>query len=407
MLKHWSRLNRQPSNEDHRKSEVQAIRSTLQLEWADTLPTVEWDVRAARAIIDMLLPTTPAWLDDNCGNAPGRLQGIHQERYWFRALNETIDAEEITDQAVARDIRKWCDSPSEDSQLIASLCGAVGHYTFGDRLRRSITLDQAMPGSTDDYCAVWERLARQYWGSSGVQLLRPTPQVDSKAKQFLLLSQQVLSRTCKNLGSATSGDELGIVAVLNVCQGCVPATSDSHEWLKDRTTDAMSVSLMLVNKLLSRSTSLYSGFLRPEDRDIVRRHVVESAQRLLFNGQQLRKVLNPDNPGAIYDLVFDPGPDHRHAVPIGLEHWKWLGPVLLDALKEGDPTVALEVCQLVSEGRPPGSDNRYQIALSSFQTFFGNDAPAVIRLLNGTGCLNGDIAAEDAPPVSDPRVDRT
>ena len=136
---------------------------------------------------------------------------------------------------------------------------------------------------------------------------------------------------------------------------------------------------------------------------MVRRHVLESAQRQLSSGERLRKVVHPKHPYAIYNLVFDPGRDHQPAVPSGVEPWKWLGPVLLDALRQGDKTVAPEICQLVSEGRPAGDNDRYRVTFPELQRFFGQDTAEVARLLNGMDCLEGDVTAGDGPPAGELR----
>lgn len=369
VLTYWDRLNDQPSNEDYKKREVEAVRSTLKQEWDRIIPDVDWDVRAARALIDLILPETPAWFDNNRQGEAPRLQGVHQERYWQRVLNEVLSPGEIRDQAVAHDFQEWCNSPSEDSQLVHNLC------------------------HSSEYCDVWGPLGCQHWALAPMQWVAPTQPAIERAGQVLLLSQQVISHICREHGSAASGHSQGLYSVLHVCNRCVPRTEGNLAWLEDRIRDAMSTSLALANILFWWWAASDESIVRSEDKSKVREFVLEVAKEKLSDSQHLRRIINPKHSGELQTLAFRPsGDDHPTTTCTDTESWKWLGPVLLDALKQGDETIAMEVYWLVANlGTNARNSGKYQVDPAVLQGFFGEGANEVVQLLeNMIGRLEGD-----------------
>jgi len=374
LLRHWNRLNGEPSNEDYKQRQVEGARSALKQEWEEIIRDVEWDAKAARALIDFILPATQAWLDnDRQGNTP-RLQGVQQERYWQRALNEVLGAAEIPDQSVARDIIQWRNSPSSESSLVNGLC------------------------SSEEYCTVWENLARRYWGVPIPELVRPTQEVTSRPDNILLLSQQVISRICIQHGSAAAGDSQGFSSVWRVSKQCVPRTEGNRAWLEGQIREAMSTSLALANILFRWWATSGDSIVRPEDENNVRAFVLEVAKEKLSDSQHLRRIVNPKRPGELQTLVFLPSGDGHPTTCTDIESWKWLGPVLLDALKQGDKTIAMEVYWLVANlGADARNSGQYQVDPAVLQGFFGEGTTEVIQLLND---MSGRLEEDERKFVS-------
>jgi hypothetical protein len=79
-----------------------------------------------------------------------------------------------------------------------------------------------------------------------------------------------------------------------------------------------------------------------------------------------------------YQLVFDPGEQQR-SVHTDVESWKWLGPVLLDALRQGNTTVAVGVAYLIkssSRTEPAAVDPGILVG------FFGEIATDAVEALS-------------------------
>ena len=81
---------------------------------------------------------------------PGQrcLQGLHNKRYWDRALSWSIGDNEVRDQAVIQNIRQWISEPSEESVLVEKLC------------------------SSETYSIVWKDLADHFFANDREQILQ-------------------------------------------------------------------------------------------------------------------------------------------------------------------------------------------------------------------------------------------
>jgi hypothetical protein len=374
LLRHWDRLRSEPSAQRVEHEHLPQIQKTLRDDWESSTKDVEWDTKAVRSIMDFILPATDTWLGGQGQSSTDPIQGVQHERYWRRVISGSFDPGDVRDQTVLRDLREWNQSREPESSLVSGLC------------------------SSKEYCGVWEHLAPWYWRASIPQMMALTPQVISNAEQVLLLSQQVIARICKEQGSAASGDGQGFHSVWRCANQCVPHTESNQAWLKDRITEAMPVSLALVNSLFHYWGSSRFSILRQEDRDEVRRHVLQSAQKQLSTALQLKKVVHPKYPYSIYQLVFDPGEDDQPTVHRDIESWKWLGPLLLESLRQGDTTIVLEICHLVSGGRSSSlNDGRRQADPLVLHGFFGQEALEVVQLLKG---ICGNLEEDDRRFVS-------
>ena len=135
----------------------------------------------------------------------------------------------------------------------------------------------------------------------------------------------------------------------------------------------MSTSLALANILFWWWAASDESIVRSEDKSKVREFVLEVAKEKLSDSQHLRRIVNPKHSGELQTLAFRPsGDDHPTTACTDTESWKWLGPVLLDALKQGDETIAMEVYWLVANlGTDARNSGQYQVDPAVLQGFFG------------------------------------
>ena len=179
----------------------------------------------------------------------------------------------------------------------------------------------------------------------------------------------------------------------------------------------MSTSLALANILFWWWAASDESIVRSEDKSKVREFVLEVAKEKLSDSQHLRRIVNPKHSGELQTLAFRPsGDDHPTTACTDTESWKWLGPVLLDALKQGDETIAMEVYWLVANlGTDARNSGQYQVDPAVLQGFFGEKNTRVIQLLEdmsgrceGDDCKRVSAMVESAksvqmPPVSEPQ----
>lgn len=319
LVRRWDRLHSPPSSDPtFGRERLAQIRQGVANDWNQTIQNVEWNLSAARVIMEFILPATESWLADrsgrgSSGDAP---QGVQYERYWRRAVNEAIDPQDVRDQVVIRDLRKWLENPSIDSELIVQLC------------------------KSERYSDVWEDL--------GGRFLADDPD------RILLLCQHVLTRIRNEHGAAASHDSQGFVAVWRFANRRVPRRPENRAWLEARIMEAADTSIELVNGLWHYfgSPGRYS-LLRPEDTDPVRQTEIRVLRERLVSADALERVLHPTYPYTFYQLVFDPG-DHNPTSSGDITLWTWMAPVLLDALRRGNALVGVGVAGLVS-ARDSGS----------------------------------------------------
>jgi hypothetical protein len=338
VIAHWHRLKEGPSDASRKYGQLEEVRATLRREWDAACSRAEWDPRSARALIDLLFPAAPTWFDDDDRGERPRTQGLQGERYWQRVLKGDIAPDEVRDQHVIRDMRQWNESPCEKSPLVTSLC------------------------SSSAYSDVWEDLACAYLARD--------------SKKILLLSEQVLTHIREEHGAAASVDSEGFLAVWRYATHHVEQVQGNREWLEQRITEAAAVSLELVKDLSSFWGTWRDSILPAEERDALRVHVIHVLRERLTDAEALERVVHPAHATVFHGLVFDTG-DHV-ATHTGPESWGWLGPVLLDGLRHGNPTVAIGVCCLVAKGkgRRPGAPSVADPTL--LEAFFGDSSSEVI-----------------------------
>jgi hypothetical protein len=310
---------------------------------------VEWNPNAALVVMDFLLPGSKHWFEEistgGSGNAP---QGVQIERYWRRAVNESIDPGDVRDQVVIRDQLDWLETPSIDAELIVQLC------------------------KSEAYSDLWEHL--------GSNILASQPE------RILLICEQTLARIMRLHGAASSHDSQGFVATWRFANQRVSPGPENREWLQARIAEAASVSLELVNGLWHYfcSSKQYS-LLRREDAGAVRQFECDTLRSILNGGEMLAQVVDARHPWTLYHLVFDPG----EREPLGIEEistWLWLGPICLDALRHERPGVAVSLAHLLAAPESGPRLERWRVNQEVLFAFFPSDAEEVaIRLIELSG----------------------
>jgi len=348
LLRRWDRLHSPPNQgPDFVQGRSVQIRQAIMADWNRTIHNVEWNPAAALQVLEFLLPPTEYWLQDEApsGHSSNTPQGVWQERYWVRAINESLNEGDIRDQEVIRDIRGWLDAPGSDSELVTRLT------------------------TSSAYSDVWEDLAFRYF--------------DNDRGRILLLCGHVLDRIQGEQGVESSSDSQGFIAIWRYANRHAGKEAANAQWLQDRITEAAGISLGLVNSMWHYWGSGNDSILQPNDREAVRQHMVGVLQQQLTTAEALAKVTHPEFRYVFFQLVFDPG--GHTPVLAGPEVWGWLGQVLLAGLHAGQVTTAIGVCSLVAV-RDGSSRREPSIADPNLlRAFFGDNSvqaiDAIERLL--------------------------
>jgi len=315
VVNHWHRVNKEPSERNGNDPERKRAKELLLAEWKAACSGGEWDDRAARVLIDLILPAFPVWLGESDSMGDLAVQGVHQERYWQRALRETIPPTEVPDQEVIAHIKQWKNSPSRQTNLVK-------------RLRE----DQA-------YGEAWERLAPRFF--------------EDDIDFFLQLCGDVLAAICEEEGLEAGAKSQGFVEIFRCASKCVRKKEEVRKvapWLTKQIRLAAPVSLKLVRDLWlfwATPDGEYS-FLRDTGRDVVRPTVIGVLKKVFENPEWLDRLMRAGNERWLQEMVCS------HEQPIA--KWCELGPSLLEGLRKESPAVAVEVAALLAAGdRDTGS----------------------------------------------------
>jgi hypothetical protein len=311
---------------------------SLNQEWDELCVTADWDVKAARTLIYFILPETSTWLENT--EPPGQrcLQGLHNKRYWDRAMKWSIGDNEVRDQAIIQNIRQWISEPSDESVLVEKLC------------------------SSETYSIFWKDLADHFFANDREQILQ--------------LCEQVLMHIRQKEGAKASSKSQGFIAVLRYANQHITKSEDNLKWLQDQITEASRVSLQLVYSLWYYWAGDHS-IIRPEDRTILRRHIIDVLQQELTTVESLKKITHSMFPYVFYQLVFDPGDNDHELVLAEPESWGWMGPILLEGVQDDQVMVAVGICYLVSPLDRNGL-SKAPSDLDLLRSFFGDNVPEVI-----------------------------
>lgn len=345
IVQHWDRLKSAPSDRNaFGKERMKRIKETMLDEWQKVTTGVEWNQTAAEVVMEFILPSTSAWLGDERPSGSPPPQGVQYERYWIRALNESIPPDSTPDQAVIRDILQWQKSQNADSPLIVGIC------------------------ESDGYSNVWEDVAGPFFAD--------------KPGQILLICEQVVTRILSQHGSAASHNSQGFIAVWRFANRRVSNREENANWVKERISDAAKASLELVNSIWHYfGTPGQYSILRREDCGDVRTHEIQALRSEIRTADDLKRVMHASYPYVLYQLVFDPG-DHNPQSEGDISEWAWLSPVLLDSLRNHDAVIAVGVSSMVASRRSGDRSDPFNVNSEVLFRLFPNDAREVVSLLS-------------------------
>ena len=311
--------------------------------------------------MEFILPATEYWLEDSAthGTVPSGNQIVSAERYWLRAINESIEEHEVRDQEVICDCQRWLETPESQGRLITKLT------------------------SSPEYADIWEDLAGTLIGI--------------QQDRVFLLCEHVLQRVLQDQGPCASHDSQGFVNTWRFANRRFVPQPENQAWLRDRISEAAAVSIELVNALwhFYGNPGRYS-MLRMEDAEPVRRHLLETLRANISSGESLITRLCPSMSATLYQLVFDPG-DEGRPILVDPRSWSWLGSPILQALRSGNVTVAENCASLLStEGT---TEQGGRVNLEALDDFFVNAASEVIDILDGMSATMSQVGRGRARTV--------
>ena len=355
LLRHWVQMRADPTSWGAQRDAMPRIRERLTGEWNRVTAGVEWEPRAALAVLVHLLPAADEYLGNATGiRRRGPTQGIDHQRYWLRVVNEKIDPTDVRDQTVLRDINDWRSSCAAPSALVSGLA------------------------SGGDYVAVWEHFAATTFGS--------------ESSLVLVLADQVLAgyrtpRGVRALGWDGQPDPVQPVfpeaafSALRCLAGRNVIPDDAvRDWLENQVRLAIPSSLSLVNDLYHDWASIRWNMVRPESRAYIRTVICRLAQEQLRTADDLLRVLPTTGVHyCLYQLVFPPDSEEGPSVCRGLPHWAWLGRIVLEAVRADRPLSPLEAGYLFADRQHghPGLTN-WEVDRRLLTGFFGDAAAEVI-----------------------------
>ena len=340
ILREWPRFHSEVPQGTHvNKADLDKVRESLNKEWEEFSVDAEWDGRAARVLMYSILPASEQWLDDSNIFSQNDYQRVKHERYWPRTVNEELLSEEVRDQEILRDLEEWIDSGDAEGQFVVKICQS-SEYSLASELF----------------------FVRSFH--------------DQTEKMFLL-GEQVLSRIMQEHGQRSCNESQGFQSIRLLFIKLLSPSSELRGWLESRIEEASCVSLEMVNNLWHRfGSSVVKGILLQEDQEPVRKLVLETLKNKLRNGSDLCSIVSSEFTHTLHHLVFDGGSDCQHYV--GVEHWNWLAPVFVEALQEGDATVAMQIGYLVHDRKEVDHEIYYECNMDVLTELFGEEASNVI-----------------------------
>ena len=347
LLVNWVFVHDRPPQFPGPGDDSERLRSQVRADWERRTQNVEWNARAALELIMFLLPDTAEWLGNAWSNREKRVQGVHLQRYWERVVNEAIDPEHERDQTVLRDTRDWLRTRQIDTALVRGVCNG------------------------GDYAFVWRALVEvdRAWD---MQSLR-------------LFADQILSHFRGPRGGRLNDiDSHGAFrAVLGCVQERFGQTDVARDWLVQQIQLAMPTSVCLVVDLYVYLVRSRPGIIRFDERQDILSTISEIARRQFRTGRDLIRALHPEQRYDVYQLICLPLEDSQGPDAIG-DDWRWLGPVLLDAIHLDSPLMAPKIANLISRARELEPRGVYvpEIVPQRLTSLFGTSAGEVIQLIS-------------------------
>jgi hypothetical protein len=299
------------------------VQSRLHAEW-DALGMPTNVGRASLELLVFLIPAVSEYFDvRERVSSRDCFQGIREDRYWLRIVNEHVDATDVRDQRVLRDIDQWKALPEGSAALVEGLC------------------------SDADYASVWQKFAARVGGE----------------ECLLCLASHVLRELRQRFGMrATDGPNhmetrRGFIALWIEVKKVRRFENTAQDWLLEQLRLAAPVSLKLVNDLYHYWASSQHGIVRHEGRNKARGLILELLKKQLTTGESIISIAHPDLQYDLYQLIFPPGHDERPSEHVGIKEWAWLGPPLLAAFQRQPAMFAPKIACLILPVRPttPGA----------------------------------------------------
>ena len=349
-MRQWTHLKQAPNSKIKPNTIESKLRDRLREDWKYTIDDVEWDIRAALQIMHFLLPATECWLvsDDVHGMGNTVSQGVHDERYWLRAINGSIDKDDILDQEVIRDIQVWLDDPNTESELVKNLA------------------------SSSQYGDVWALLGQGRTTHSSIFNV-------NEYDKILLLCEHVIQRALLDEGPSASIQSGGLGRVLDYVIQHRSNQAINLEWINKIITNSIHFSLMMTSDIWRKLWSSGTLFVCTSAMPSVRTHMRNEIRSTITNGANLTNILTPGNSALLYEIVFDLGTPEAQKVLADAKSWSWLGPLIHDALKN-ENTLAAANCGVLLGARVSGRE-RMTVDTEVLDEFFDDDAGEVIEIL--------------------------
>jgi hypothetical protein len=358
LMRRWDRLSSPPNKRSSfGKERIAAIRQAILDDWNCTIGKVEWNPTAALQVMEFILPATEYWLVDPSRHSSSHIpQGVGEERYWRRAVNEAIENEDVRDQEVIRDIMAWLKAAGITSELVTKLT------------------------TSPRYSDIWENLAGNFF---------------TNPDQILRLFEQVIQRILSEQRSSASSSSQGFAHVLRLAIRRASHRHENHAWLQQRISEAATVSIKMVNGLWHDCgyPDSYS-LLKFEDAESVRRHLLDAIRSNVTDGPALTARLASNSSETLYQLVFDPG-TRGDRILADVQSWCWLGKCVLDAMRAKDVLAAAN-CGVLLGGRVSGRE-KMTVDIEVLDHFFGKDASEAIDILES---LIDELPQADQPLVA-------
>ena len=339
--------NRKDSSSDAPKDQQERLKREFQR----LAQSVEWDIQAARGILDHLFPH---WSGEQAMVLPSSTNGPHREYqyvenrqptdYWSRLMCEELGRDEIGDAEILRAIERWNDN--------------------------------------------WEHPALQ--GLNMREALLDSEHILHKMTQFKtfingdslrsVASQQFRStlETRKNKASSENcpGPEWGVLLKPDIRE--IFSKSEWIDWVTDEIIAALPISLRYAN-------DLYAFWMEPERSHphSVRRVVVKKAKQIYVEKPEILVHAIDSDCFSITHFARQYSESKHGGEGFDPKAWRWLGKVLLAAAKVNPDVIVPQLAALVGGfvHRPNKKDWEYNLSESILSAMFQNDSLTAVRLI--------------------------
>lgn len=328
-----------------------ASRSALLERWRMCSEGCDWSSEAAEAVIMRLFPEAVQVFQDTTGIHQNFPISIRNDRYWARVLNERIPESEIPDRVVLDDIEAWKASRAPNERLVTQLV------------------------DSRSYAATFECVYQSLLVGENQALLE--------------LFEQVIETTSNRYGNEAASGSTGLASLVSIVPRHFSLDHAMINWIEAQVRVACRRSLGIVyalNQLWSwsgRSAEATQSLELMQRTSVILRDEIQEYRQLfsvIGRHERVRTTLS--------DLVFknadavayDNGRIIQGAMLIGVD-WRWLGPILLPGLSEGNAravTITLSLT-LHREGRRLANPLRLDANLIAY--FFPESAEHVTQLL--------------------------